>query len=272
MRSDIRTCQRSEVGGTLPCRTGFSRHRSMRSSTFSTAARSPFRTSLYGLWPFACYILLALPLRAEVFWRLPKTSDAVLRQMGGDRVYATDVQVNGAPGTLAAYVFDVPAARVGADLSRTFGLPPPASFGATFLTHAQKDHLQRLFILPATSGNGSCVVFAFDQPLRDAAQARQPPPGWPKGLPPLNATPVFSAVCALTRTTFVTADSPASPEAAVQEATQVLSGAGWSETVPATATFKIFVSGEKQCVLCATRRPQSDRTTISLLQREGTTP
>ena len=221
----------------------------------------------------AFILLFSLPLSAEIFWRLPKTSDTVLRQMGGTRVYATDVRLNGAPGTLTAYTFDSsPALRVSAGLSRSFGLAAPASSGALFLTHAEKDSLSRLFVLPSPSGSETCVVLAFDQSLRNAAKARENPPAWPDGLPALDATPVFSAVCALTRTTFVTADSPVAPEAAAQEAAQVLRSAGWVETTPATATFKIFASGRKQCVLLATRNPQSERTTISLLQREGATP
>ena len=48
--------------------------------------------------------LLALPLCAEVFWRLPNKADTLLR-MNGSRVYATDVLLNGAPGTLTAYAF-----------------------------------------------------------------------------------------------------------------------------------------------------------------------
>ena len=218
-------------------------------------------------------LLFSLPLHAEVFWRVPKTSDTVLRQMGGIRVYATDVRLNGSPGTLTTYTFDrSPALRVSADLARSFGLASPATSGTLFLTHAEKDRLSRLFILPSPSGNEACIVLAFDQSLRDAAKAREHSPAWPNGLPALTATPVFSAVCAQTRTTFVTAESSAAPEAAAQEAAQALRDAGWDETTPATATFKIFASGRKQCVLLATRKPQSERTTISLLQREGATP
>ena len=235
--------------------------------------RSNARAALACLPPVACCLcLLAFPLRGEVFWRLPKTSDAVLRQLGGERVYATGVQVNGAPGALTAYAFGQSPSRVGAGLSRAFGLPPPAPFGATFLAHAEKDRLRRLLVLPAASDSEACVVLAFDQPLRDAAPDRQSPPAWPEGVPALAATPLFTAVCALTRTAFVAAESSSSPEAAAQEAAQTLRAAGWAETAPSAAAFKLFVSGRKQCVLFAARAPQSGRTTISLLQREGATP
>ena len=224
------------------------------------------------LLPATC-LLLALPLRADVFWRLPKTAGAALEQMGGTRVYATDVQLNGAPGTLTAYAFGASGTLIGNQLSRRFGLPAPAPSGAALFTHAEKDRLRRFFVLPSPAGGDACVVLAFDQSLRDLARGGQKPPAWPEGLPPLSdATPVFSAVCALTRTSFVTADSPAAPETAAQEAARALRDAGWSEAAPATATFRIFVSGRKQCVLFAARNPQTERTTISLLQREGSTP
>ncbi|MEI7898929.1 MAG: hypothetical protein WCK89_01655, partial [bacterium] len=60
--------------------------------------------------------------------------------------------------------------------------------------------------------------------------------------------------------------------AALKEAAQTLRGAGWQEASPANATFRILTSGKKQCVLLAARNPQTERTTISVLQREGATP
>jgi len=232
---------------------------------------SGFRFQVSGVASFLS-LLLAFALHAEVFWRLPKQADTVLRQMDGSRVYTTDVQLNGTPGTLTAYAFGTSASRVSADLSRRLGLPAPAPAGAAFFSHAEKNRLHRFFVLPSPAGNETCVVLAFDQSLRAFAHARQEPPAWPDGLPALNATPLFSAVCALTRTSFVTADSPASPEAAADEAAQTLRGAGWAEALPAAATFKLFASGRKQCALFASRNPQTGQTTISLLQREGATP
>lgn len=216
-------------------------------------------------------LLLAFTLHAEVFWRLPGKADALL-QMSGTRVYTTEVQLNGAPGTLTAYAFGTSAAETAASLSRRLGLPPPAAFGATLLTHADKASMRRFFVLPAASGAEACVVLAFDQPLRAFARSREKPIAWPESLPALSAAPVFSAVCALTRTAFVTADSPAAPEAAAEEAAQTLRGAGWAEAAPATPTFRLFTSGKKQCALFAGRDPQSGQTSISLLQREGATP
>jgi hypothetical protein len=192
--------------------------------------------------------------------------------MGGVRVYASDVQVNGAPGTLSAFSLAMTAAEAGATLARRLRLPPAAPFGATLLTHVEKDRVRRLFVLPSPASEAACVVLSFDQSLRDFARTRNEPKTWPDGVPALNAVPLFSAACALTRTTFVTAETPSLPDAAVREATQVLRGAGWQEVPPASATFKILTSGRKQCVLLASRNPQSERTTISVLQREGATP
>ena len=219
------------------------------------------------------FVLLVSPaLHAEVFWRQPKRADTALRQMGGVCVYTTDVQVNGAPGTLSAYVLGSTAPEAGAALTRRLGLPPAPAFGASLITHAEKDRMHRLFVLPSPASEATCVVLAFDQSLRDFMRTRNEPQHWPEGIPALNATPLFSASCTLTRTTFVTAETPDTPETAVREAAQTLNKAGWQEASPATASFKLLTSGRKQCVLLATRNPQTERTTISVLQREGATP
>lgn len=228
----------------------------------------PLRVRLLVLFGF-----LALPLGAEVFWRLPKTSDSVLRQTGGACLYTTGAQVNGTRGTLSAYAFTQPAASVGAALARRFGLEAsPSVTGGACLTLAENGRLCRLFVLPAVSGNGTCAVLAFEQSLRQAAQTRHAAPDWPEGLPPLNATPTFSAVCEKTRTAFVTAETDAAPESALREAVRTLTGAGWCKAGPGTATFQLFADGAKQCVVLAKRSPKTGQTLISLLQREGATP
>ncbi len=239
-------------------------------------ARPAFGSPTCNLQPVTCtlflFLLLAQPLHADVFWRQPRTADSVLQQMGGVRVYTTDVQVNGAPGTLSAFALGSAAPDVSADLARLLGLPPAAPFGATLITRVEKGRLRRLFVLPAPASQVACIVLSFDQSLHDFERTRNAPVPWPEGLPTLDATPLFSATCALTRTTFVTADTVATPEAALQEAAQTLHGAGWLEASPAGPTFKILTSGKKQCVLLAIRNPQTERTTISVLQREGATP
>ena len=218
--------------------------------------------------------LTAAALSADVFWRMPSTADATLRALGGERVYATDVAVNGAPGSLAAYAFGETPATLSTRLARQLNVPLPAGAGrgAALLTHARKNSMQRLLVLPAAAGLGGCVVLAFEQTLRDAATAVRVPPAWPDGLPVLNAEPRFTAFCAKTRTRFVTAASGDAPEEAAQDAARALTGAGWTETPPGTPTFKLFVSGHKQCLLYANRANDSEGTLISLLQREGATP
>ena len=218
--------------------------------------------------------LIAPQLQAEVFWRQPKQADTVLQQLGGTCVYTTGVQLNGAPGALAAYSFGSSAAEVRAGLTHSLGLPPGASFGGTLLAHAEKDRMRRLFVLPAASGESACVVLLFDQSLRDFARASRESPAWPAGLPAVDAVPLFSAVCTETHTTFAVGETASDPATAAQEAALALRRAGWLEaSAPsATATFKMFSSGKKVCLLFASRRPQTERTTISVLQREGATP
>ncbi len=223
----------------------------------------------------ALVALTAAALSADVFWRMPSDADSALRALGGARVYATDVEVNGTAGTLAAYAFGEVPATLSTRLARQLGLPQPCADGrgAALLIHARKNTLQRLLVLPSPAGRrGGCVVLAFDQTLRGAAAARRDPPSWPDGLPALNAVPQFTAVCAKTNTRFVTATSGDAPETAAQDAAHTLIGAGWRETTPSLPTFKLFISGRKQCLLFTNRSADSEGTLISLLQRDGSTP
>jgi len=229
------------------------------------------RLRLLHLLSAAACVLSPSTLRAEIFWRLPKGADSTLQELGGTRVYATAVQINGTPGTLATYAFSTSAQSVSAGLVRRLGLPPAAPFGGTLMSHVEKGRMRRLMILPG-AGAEACVVLSLDQSLDDYTRALKEPPTWPEGLPALSASPLFSAVCAGTRTSFVTAESASSPEEAVQEAAQMLLSAGWAETSPSAPTFKIFASGRKVCLLLASRNAQTERTTISVLQREGATP
>ena len=272
MRANVLTYARSKVEAYSLHSTCFVRLLSPSTPNFRTLELPHVRTPLYCLLPIAYCLLFSLPLRADVFWRLPKTADTVLQQMGGVRVYTTDVLVNGAPGTLSAFALRSTAPEASASLARALGLPQASPFGATLITHVEKDRMRRLFVLPSPASEVACVVLSFDQSLRDFAQAQKEPIPWPEGFPALGATPLFSATCALTRTAFVTAETPALPEPALQEAAQALRSAGWQEATPATATFKILTSGKKQCVLLALRNPKTERTTISVLQREGATP
>lgn len=230
------------------------------------------RLAVHSLLLICGAVCLTLATRADVFWRLPKAAGTRLTALGGSRMYATDVQVNGTPGTLAAFAFDTPPSQVTAALARQFGASRAALGEAAMLTHAESGRLERYFVLPSPVIGGGCLVLAFDQPLRDAAKSRQAQPDWPAGVPVLAAEPLFTAVCVKTRATFVTAESSTTPEGAVQDATHTLLGAGWEEIPPSMPTFKIFTSGRKQCVVFASRAPRSERTTISLLQREGATP
>lgn len=220
----------------------------------------------------ALFALLALQLDADVFWRIPRRADTALQELGGSCVYATDVQINGAPGALSTYVFADSAARVSASLTRRFGLAVAAERGGAFITCAEKGRVTRFLVLPAASGEESCVALAISQTASDASSSRRTPAAWPEGMPALAGIPLFSAVCTATRTAFVTAETEASPEAAVQEAALALQQAGWTESVPSAPTFRILASGRKTCLLIATRDEKTGRATISVLQREGSTP
>ncbi len=261
-----RRCSGGQGATGLPEERPSVRLRCLRRGFFASAwPRAAFGLSL------AFASLLPIALCADVFWRISARGDAALRELGGSRLYVTDVQINGRPGTLAAYGFDASAASVSANLSRRLGLPPRADRGSLFLSSTDKGRVTRFLVLPA-AGAESCVALAISQSAGDAAQSGRQPAAWPDGVPALAAAPLFTALCASTRTAFVTAESDATPEAAAEEAAAVLRQAGWTEAPPSTPAFRIFTSGRKTCLLLATRSGKTGRTTISVLQREGSAP
>jgi len=218
-----------------------------------------------------CALLAAAHLHADVFWRIPAKPDAVLAELGGPRLYATDVRVNGAPGTLACYAVGAPCAQVSSRLAGLIGLRPPRA-GSVMLTSSDKGNVTRYLVLPSPAGDGACLTLVLRQPAGGAARARQKPASWPDDVPALAAEPIFTATCLATRTTLVTAESAAAPEAAVREAADALKRAGWTEAPPSSPVFRLFTSNRKVCLLYASRSEPSERTVISLLQREGATP
>lgn len=218
------------------------------------------------------YFLLAVQLRADVFWRIPLRADTVLQELGGSTVYTTDVQINGASGSLSAHVFGQSAGRVSASLTKRLGLRAITEKRGSWISCQEKGQLMRFLVLPSPSEGETCIALSISQTAGEAARSSQKPTTWPEGMPALAAVPLFSAVCAATRTTFVTAETAAPPEAAVTDAASALRQAGWSEAAPSTPTFRIFVQGRKTCLAIASRNEKTDTTSISLLQREGSTP
>jgi len=214
--------------------------------------------------------LFVLTLRADVFWRMSRHGDEVIQRLGGVRAYATDVRVNGTSGTLSAYAVGRPANEVRAELARLADIKSrgAASQGA-MVALVENNRLRRYLVLPAASDDAACVVLAIDQPQTSGAR---PAPAWPEGLPAVAGDLIFSAVCAATRTSFATAETASAPEDAVREAAQNLNSAGWVQVSPAAPAFRMFASGRKICLLCASRAEAGNKTVISVLQREGATP
>jgi len=226
----------------------------------------------------AACVLLALAavtlLRADVFLRIPKSAEASLQQLGGTRVYATDATLNGAPGRLAVYAFPrASASEVRPRLAQSLGLPAAdVVFGSALVTHAENGRAYSLAVIPSASGESACVALLFDQSANDYARAKRHPVEWPQELPTIAATPLFAASCARTRTVFATAETPSPPETAVADAADSLRRTGWLRQSPSSpATFAVFASGRKICLLFAARSHATGRTTISVLQREGAT-
>lgn len=195
-----------------------------------------------------CAVFSACAVSAEVFWRVPRKTESLLNALGGVVVYSSNVAVNGKDGVLTAYSFSgLDAAEIEAR------------------TRALDDASCRVFVIPSGEGRNACVALA----LTGAAAGGKMPPDWPPAVPRFNATPLFSAVCKATGVSFVTAASSEPPEEAAASAGAALRSAGYAEASPPKASCKIFVSGQKTCLVFASGKASGRRTTVTVLVRAG---
>ena len=215
-------------------------------------------------------LFCAFSAQGEVFLRVPRTAGAVLSGLGGDKVYETAIQVNGAAGTLEAYAFaGTMAPELGARVAGQLGLPAlvPRS-GGTMLTMSRNGKVCKVLVLPSVGGRDQCVALVIEQREAEVSQAKAGRPAWPEGVPAFDATPVFTAVSEKTRTTFLTAETTAAPDAAASSAIAALTQAGYGEATPKGASCRIFSSGRRQAVLFA-EQADNGKTNVSLIVREG---
>ncbi len=221
---------------------------------------------------FVLVLLLPLCLSADIFWRFKKSTSRVLQDLGGSSVYSTPVQVNGASGTLTAYAFDkLSSLEVGHELKQRLAVAKDAGVSdATMITAQEEGRVQKFLVIPSTHGGSASVVLMFEQSLQETKKRGfKEVLEWPEGLSMLPGTPRFTASCAATRTTFVTAETVNEPTAALSAAESALKGAGWSVIPLSTPTFKLFVRGSKTCIAFAMRSSSATQTTLSVMQRDG---
>jgi len=221
---------------------------------------------------FALLFLIPLCLSADVFWRFKKSTSRVLQDLGGSSVYSTPVQVNGASGTLTAYAFhQLSSLEVGRELKQRLAVAKGAEvFDATMITAQEEGRIQKFLVIPSTHGGSASVVLMFEQSLQEMKKrGSKEVLEWPEGLSMLPGTPRFTASCATTRTTFVTAETATEPVATLSGVESALKGAGWSVLPLSTPTFKLFVRDTKTCVAFAIRSTGATQTTLSVMQRDG---
>lgn len=234
--------------------------------------KRPLGGLLWGALIVLGAVLLAPWSSADVFWRKGANADAHLEELGGTRLYTTEIKINGYAGNLAVYGFTEAPTTLGSRLARALGTNMPRPQAGALLTHVQNQRLQRYMLLPSVATPDGCMVLALEQGQEDARRARQKPTLWPAGMPALDAEPLFSASCAKTRVTFVTAQSMLAPEVALHDAVSTFAKAGWYVTPPEGKSMQLLTSGRKQCIVFAGTAANGKHTTISILQREGASP
>jgi len=205
---------------------------------------------------------------ADVFWRFRRASNTLLSQMGGRSIFVSEATINQRPGTVSVYTFENQSpAALKRQLSQQAGCSGRAGGdGTALLTAVDQGVVRRMVVLPDAARLARSTVISFEQSV-DGAQSGKA--SWPAGSVVNLGTPRFSAMCAATRTLFVTAEMTGTPQAAIEEARLQLVQAGWAEMPVSTPTFSLFVKGLHVSTVYAGTDSKSGATVISVLQREG---
>jgi len=219
-------------------------------------------------WRWAIILLVAaLAARADFFWRFPATASAVLKGLGGNKTYSTDVNVNGVDGSLTVFSFvgtsvrDL-SGRVAAKLKLS---PPQPANGAVMLSREQNGRREMVLVLPAPDGSDRCSAVAVEG-LGGEAGA----PSWPDRVPQVLPGELrFSARCEQTRCSFVSTECAEPQSSALAQAADGLVAAGWKAASPENNGCAIFTLGKKQCIISAFADGKNGRTVMGLLHREG---
>jgi len=215
--------------------------------------------------------LLTPSIRASIFMRLGRGTTA-LEQLGGMLVHRADVRINGQPGRLSVYGFDVAPDLLIPDLRKALHFPELIVSGSTLVTHIENGQATSLFLLPdATSSH--TVAMLIEQSADAYEKAHAAPNAWPDGLSCPGADLLFSAENDETRTAVAVASSEDSPEVVAQKMDSTLAGSGWVRVPPfsASAGLTLYSRGKQVCAVTATGDP-GGRTRITMLQRLGRAP
>ena len=192
---------------------------------------------------FLLAFLLAFSASGAFFWKLTGAAEKFLSGLGGERMYATPVTVNGLDGELLVYTF--PSGDAGA-LAKALAADPPSG--------------TRCFLIPATTAP---LVLA----VTGKAAAARGTPQWPAAIPQFAARPLFSAETRASNLSFLTGASDAPPAETSLQAETSLSLAGFSEASPPGASCRIFAKGPSTALLFVS--PSPDGTHVTVLVRKG---
>ena len=210
---------------------------------------------------FAFYILISVPLGAEIRTRLSPSPQRALESAGATLLYSTPATVNGNRATLGAYAYPAAPSSAGAEAARILNLPHAPSSGG-LITGDGRTHL---IVLPGAAAFQSILMVA----QYDAAPKKNAGIEFPANLPhPADTTPTFSATLDATQTSFAAATSMASPGELHADMRQRLLAQKWQPALPATSAQSMAVYSRGNAVFVVLTAPQADGSTrLSLLQR-----
>ena len=213
----------------------------------------------------------ATEARASVFMRLGRGAQA-LEQLGGAPLHNADVRINGQPGKLSVYGFDVAPETLTPDLRKALSMPEITGAGGRMAIHIENGQATSLLLLPGADPRSS-VVFLIEQSEEARKRSLAAPAEWPGGIVCPDATLLFSAENEKTHTALAVAGTTATPEAAVGRLDATLAGGGWTRMPPFRAApgMTVYANGNRVCVVSATAAVEgTGGTRLTILQRLGT--
>jgi len=182
---------------------------------------------------------------AAVFVRRTNTAATQIESLGGERVSAEEIRVNGKTGQMDLYRFDRSYSRAWESLAA-------AASGDSHSSLLTWDAETRILGLPSEHAHGGLVIVISGEQNKGAAS-------WPWNdiTPPFGATWGFSVEMRQGRTSMVTGTHHGNPEVIKAQVLSRLASAGWRTASPAASATTLTLLTRRNEVMLVGAFPDS---------------
>lgn len=202
---------------------------------------------------FALFLGAAALAPAAVFMKLGRTPlEARAEALGGEKVYESAAEVNGARGQLQCFGFESRPENLAA-----LGLTP----GVSLATREEGGELLTSLFVPHGEGG---MLMAFRRPKAEVAAQ------WPEALPGINGlSPTFSAICSGGETVFGVGTIETDEFSALARAGDALRAAGWQALPLATGLMRWYYREGRVCLVFARQTNETGTVRLALMTGRG---